>query len=120
MEETRDVKLEKVRSIPIEQIEDVPEHPFKIQDFVEICKNETNITVDTVYYHFLSLTDSLYATLARSDLEASLWMEVKEWDVQHHTHKLSVGESPRSLSEIKLPARRESPEYARSDHPKLL
>ena len=32
MEENREVKREKVRSIPIEQITDFPNHPFKIQE----------------------------------------------------------------------------------------
>ena len=32
MEENREVKREKVRSIPIEQITDFPDHPFKIQE----------------------------------------------------------------------------------------
>ena len=38
MEENREVKREKVRSIPIEQIEDFPEHPFKIQDDEQMQK----------------------------------------------------------------------------------
>lgn len=38
MEENREVKREKVRSIPIEQIEDFPEHPFKIQDGEQMQK----------------------------------------------------------------------------------
>ena len=38
MEENREVKREKVRSIPIAQIEDFPEHPFKIQDDEQMQK----------------------------------------------------------------------------------
>ena len=38
MEENREVKREKVRSIPIEQIEDFPEHPFKIQNDEQMQK----------------------------------------------------------------------------------
>ena len=38
MEENREVKREKVRSILIEQIEDFPEHPFKIQDDEQMQK----------------------------------------------------------------------------------
>ena len=38
MEENREVKREKVRSIPIEQISDFPEHPFKIQDDEQMQK----------------------------------------------------------------------------------
>ena len=38
MEENREVKREKVRSIPIEQIEDFPKHPFKIQDDEQMQK----------------------------------------------------------------------------------
>ena len=38
MEENREVKREKVRSIPIEQIEDFPEHPFKIQNDAQMQK----------------------------------------------------------------------------------
>ena len=38
MEENREVKREKVRSISIEQIEDFPEHPFKIQDDEQMQK----------------------------------------------------------------------------------
>ena len=38
MEENREVKREKVRSIPIAQIEDFPEHPFKIQDDEQMHK----------------------------------------------------------------------------------
>ena len=38
MEENREVKREKVRSIPIEQIEDFREHPFKIQNDEQMQK----------------------------------------------------------------------------------
>ena len=38
MEENREVKREKVRSIPIEQIADFPEHPFKIQNDEQMQK----------------------------------------------------------------------------------
>ena len=38
MEENREVKREKVRSIPIEQIEDFPEHSFKIQNDEQMQK----------------------------------------------------------------------------------
>ena len=38
MEENREVKREKVRSIPIEQIEDFPDHPFKIQNDEQMQK----------------------------------------------------------------------------------
>ena len=38
MEENREGKREKVRSISIEQIEDFPEHPFKIQDDEQMQK----------------------------------------------------------------------------------
>ena len=38
MEENREVKREKVRAIPIEQIEDFPDHPFKIQDDEQMQK----------------------------------------------------------------------------------
>lgn len=38
MEENREVKREKVRSIPIDQIEDFPEHPFKIQNDEQMQK----------------------------------------------------------------------------------
>ena len=38
MEENREVKREKVRSIPIEQIGDFPDHPFKIQDDEQMQK----------------------------------------------------------------------------------
>ena len=38
MEENHEVKREKVRSIPIEQIGDFPDHPFKIQDDEQMQK----------------------------------------------------------------------------------
>ena len=38
MEENREVKREKVRSIPIEQITDFPDHPFKIQEDEQMKK----------------------------------------------------------------------------------
>ena len=38
MEENREVKREKVRSIPIEQIADFPDHPFKIQNDEQMQK----------------------------------------------------------------------------------
>ena len=38
MEENHEVKREKVRSIPIEQIWDFPDHPFKIQDDEQMQK----------------------------------------------------------------------------------
>ena len=38
MEENREVKREKVRAIPIEQIEDFPDHPFKIQNDEQMQK----------------------------------------------------------------------------------
>lgn len=38
MEENREVKREKVRSIPIDFIDDFPEHPFKIQDDEQMQK----------------------------------------------------------------------------------
>ena len=65
-------------------------HHDHIGCFVDIRKNAQCVTVDTIYYHFPDLTDKLYATLARNEIEKALWQDVKKWDARYHTHKVSV------------------------------
>ena len=64
-------------------------HHDHIGCFVEIRKNEPSISVDNLYYCFPNLTDEVHAPLARSEHEASLWDDIKEWK---NTHKVCAGE----------------------------
>lgn len=68
-------------------------HHDHIGCFVDIKKNWPCIAVDKIYYHFPSLADETYAACARSELEASLWKDVKEWDARYQTYKVSVDDS---------------------------
>ena len=67
-------------------------HHDHIGCFVDVTKKSQSISVDTVYYHFPNLSDCLYSAFARSDFEASLWGDVRDWDMKHNTHKLESGE----------------------------
>ena len=76
-------------------------HHDHIGCFVDIKKNYSDIAVDTLYYKFPDLMDSTYCTQARSDFEAKLWDDVKEWDKKYHIHKVSSGEIF-ELDEVKI------------------
>ena len=67
-------------------------HHDHIGCFVDIKKNYSNITIDTLYCKFPDLTDPAWAKLARSDFEAKLWENVKEWEERCCIHKVSSGE----------------------------
>ena len=68
-------------------------HDDHIGCFVEIRKNEPNIRIDAIYYHFPDLQDGVYALYARSDTEKMLWQDVKKWDVRYCVHKISAEDS---------------------------
>ena len=68
-------------------------HHDHIGCFVDIHKNAPHITVDNVYYHFPDLSDPVYASHARNEVEATLWQDVNEWAIRHHTRRVSVGDS---------------------------
>ena len=67
-------------------------HHDHIGCFVDIGKNEPSVTVDMIYYHFPDLTDSVYASLSRSDFEAALWQDVNEWGIRYRTYNLLEGD----------------------------
>ena len=67
-------------------------HHDHIGCFVDLCKNEPDITVDRLYYCFPDLQNERYAVCARSAFEAELWRDVAEWESRYPTHRVEVGE----------------------------
>ena len=67
-------------------------HHDHIGSFINIRRSYPSITVDRLYYHFPDLSDEVQRPLARSEFEATLWEDVKEWDDRHPHHKVMPGE----------------------------